>query len=312
MTDHYDEMKVSPDLSQAEALRQRLHARVASVSRDHPYGRSDLRLDTARLDPDELVPTKEITVSLDANTNEPRNRRRMALAAAAVVAVIGLTGVAFAINNSSSDDVETPSPTAVANVAPTTSVAPTTTAEPTMETVHLNVANGIPVTLTAPDDWNVDADWTVYKSGIGSVGLIFDEVGDIYADGCKWGLVDPPPGPTVDDLASAWTNVTELAATAPIDVTVDGFNGKQFELTVPDYEPNECRGISPGQFGLYQLPSETGVAPGYWAMGPNHHLQMWVLDVDGTRLVIGAGTFPSSTPQDRAVLEEVLASIQIG
>jgi len=39
---------------------------------------------------------------------------------------------------------------------------------------------------------------------------------------------------------------------------------------------------------------------------------MRVLDVDGTRLVIGAGTFPSTSPQDRAILEEVLASIQIG
>jgi hypothetical protein len=39
---------------------------------------------------------------------------------------------------------------------------------------------------------------------------------------------------------------------------------------------------------------------------------MRVLDVDGSRLVIGASTFPSTSPQDRAVLEEVLASIQIG
>lgn len=39
---------------------------------------------------------------------------------------------------------------------------------------------------------------------------------------------------------------------------------------------------------------------------------MWVLDVDGTRLVIGASTFPSTTSQDQAALEEVLASIKIG
>ena len=32
MTDRYDEMRVPPDHSQAEALRQRLHARIASVS----------------------------------------------------------------------------------------------------------------------------------------------------------------------------------------------------------------------------------------------------------------------------------------
>ena len=41
-------------------------------------------------------------------------------------------------------------------------------------------------------------------------------------------------------------------------------------------------------------------------------MQVRVLDVDGTRLVISAHSFPSTTPQDLAVLEEILASIQIG
>lgn len=53
-------------------------------------------------------------------------------------------------------------------------------------------------------------------------------------------------------------------------------------------------------------------APGFWAQGANQHFQMWVLDVDGTRLVIAAYSFPSTSPQDRAALDEVLASIQIG
>jgi hypothetical protein len=39
---------------------------------------------------------------------------------------------------------------------------------------------------------------------------------------------------------------------------------------------------------------------------------MWVLDVDGTRLVIGASYLPNTSPEDRAALDQVLASIQIG
>ena len=50
----------------------------------------------------------------------------------------------------------------------------------------------------------------------------------------------------------------------------------------------------------------------YWAQGPNQHHQLWILDVDGTRLVIGATYFPDTSPQDRADLDEILASIQIG
>ncbi len=38
---------------------------------------------------------------------------------------------------------------------------------------------------------------------------------------------------------------------------------------------------------------------------------MWVRDVDGTRLVIVASIFPSTSQQDRAALDAVLASIQI-
>ncbi len=43
----------------------------------------------------------------------------------------------------------------------------------------------------------------------------------------------PPVGPNVDDLVTAWANVPELAATAPVDITVDGYIGKQIEFTVP-------------------------------------------------------------------------------
>ncbi len=43
MTDHYDEMRVSPDPLLAEELRQRLHARMASASvDDHKTGPSPL------------------------------------------------------------------------------------------------------------------------------------------------------------------------------------------------------------------------------------------------------------------------------
>ena len=108
MTDHYDEMRVPPDPSQAEALRQRLHARMASVSRDDHHGRPLLHLDTDHLDPDELDPMKEINVSLNTPTSEARNRRRLLMAAAAVVVVIGVAGIALANNNT--DDDQTPSP----------------------------------------------------------------------------------------------------------------------------------------------------------------------------------------------------------
>ena len=169
------------------------------------------------------------------------------------------------------------------------------------------------MTFNTPADWTVIDGWSAYKDAAAAAGagVLFDSITNIYAEGCQWVLVDPPVGPTVDDLATAWANVPSFAATTAVDVTVDGYAGKQFEFTVPDYTASECRET---KYGLWDVPGTGGgdEPPGYWAQLPNQHLQMWVLDVDGTRLVIGASTSPSTSPQDRAALEELVASIQIG
>jgi hypothetical protein len=122
MTEHYDELSVAPGPARAEALRQRLHARLASGTPDVNQGQPRLHIGTAGIDAERrLVPMKEIDVSDNNSTgSDDRNGWRLAMAAAAVVAVIAVTGIAFAINNSSNDD-EPPAP--AATVAPTTTVA---------------------------------------------------------------------------------------------------------------------------------------------------------------------------------------------
>ena len=294
MTDHYDEMRVPPDPSLAEELRQRLHARMASVSWDDHEGRSHLHLDAARFEPDQhLVQVKEHYVSIDAPpTSEVRNRRRLAMAAAAVVAVIGVA--AIAINITSSDDDVEPFSTTAPTVAPTTVAA--TTGTFVMSNVH--------ITFAVPAGW-VDNDWYVSKLGADPIfGVGFNNVANIYTDSCPSVLVDPPVGPTVDDLASAWANLPGFHATAASDITVDGFHGKQVEFTVPDYNKTDC---PDGDFKL--MASGNGA---WSAQGPNQHNQLWILDVNGTRLVIVAFSFPDTSPRDRADLDAVLASIQIG
>ncbi len=144
--------------------------------------------------------------------------------------------------------------------------------------------------------------------------MFFSLVTNIYTDSCPSVLVDPPVGPTVDDLASAWANLPGFHATAPTDITVDGFHGKQVEFTVPDYNETDC---PDGDFKLTASPCPTSAAMAadcgdWWAAGPNQHTQLWILDVNGTRLVITAFSFPDTSPQDQADLDAVLASIQIG
>jgi hypothetical protein len=262
-------------------------------------------------------------VTVDSNTSESRNRRRLGMAAAAVVVVIGVAGIAFAINNTTSDDDDAPSPAAATTVAPTTvaptTVAPTTVAPTTV--VPITIAprretgffvegganeggpGSVPVTYTVPFGWSSNG-WGVLKGALRS-GVIFVNVGNIYNDSCPSVLLDPPVGPTVDDLVSAWANLPVLNATAASDVTVDGFHGKQIEFTVPDYGVADCRDE------MYLVQEKDIDGPTYPAT-PTQHQKVWIIDVDGTRLVIIALSFPSTSPQDRAAIDEILASVQIG
>jgi hypothetical protein len=300
MTDRFDEMRVPPDPVLAEELRHRLHARMAVASRDHE-GRSHLDLDTARIEPlRHRVPTEENYMTVDStsesrNRGEGTNRRRMGMAAAAVIGVIGVAGIALAINNTSEDDDEAPSPAVQPTVAATTTVAPTP---------GTFVMSGVRLTFAVPAGWS-DNDWYVDKLGSDpSFGVVFNHMVNIYRDSCFAPLVYPPVGPTVDDLASAWADLPGFDATAPIDITVDGFHGKQVEFTVPDYDEEVCKD------GMFKLTSSGD--GDWWAQGPNQHNQVWILDINGTRIVIIAAYFPDTSPQDRAAIDEILASIQIG
>ena len=157
-----------------------------------------------------------------------------------------------------------------------------------------------------PAGWE-NSGWGVIK-GDPIFGFVTAEVVNIYADPCQWERV-APFGPTVDDLVAAWANVPGFDATATRDVTVDGYAGKQIEFTVPVYTEDEC---IQEVYGIWKEARSSNAGPNYIAQGPNAHHQVWILDVDGTRLVIAASYFPDTSPQDRAAVDQMLASIQIG
>ena len=114
-------------------------------------------------------------------------------------------------------------------------------------------------------------------------------------------------GRTVDELAEAWANMPGFNATAATDYTIDGFRGKQVEFTVPDYtQDQDCVN---NEFGLWSRTDGSWL--GDFAEGPHEHRLLRILDVDGTRLVISASYLPNASPQDRADLDEILASIQL-
>ncbi len=105
-------------------------------------------------------------------------------------------------------------------------------------------------------------------------------------------------GPSVDDFANALADHPLLDATDPVPVTLGGYSGKYVDLQLPA-DLTRC------DVGYY--PWE----PGIYAQGPSHRWHLWILDVDGIRVVAAAMDYAGTSAQHRAELDSIVQSIQI-
>jgi hypothetical protein len=162
------------------------------------------------------------------------------------------------------------------------------------------------VTLSLPPGWFADigGPYAVFldpsmdpvSNDDGLVELVIFE--KIYADPCHLdqGILSPWPGPSVDDLANALAKVPSLVATAPTDVTVAGYHGKQLTLTSPTSIATPC--------SVWQLPQGATNT-----MVPGERDRYWILDIKGQRLVIEAHEVPGESAADKAAVQGILDSI---
>jgi hypothetical protein len=155
----------------------------------------------------------------------------------------------------------------------------------------------------------------------GHVGVSITTVTNLVRDGCRdhsW--ADPPVGPSVDDLAAALADLAPFRVTSPPkDVTVYGYSGKYLELTVPDLPVEgegddrrftECVG---GNLKSWVAAIDTTPGDAFYGYNgePGRTEEFWILDVDGTRLVIEANWSSASPSEDVAEMRAILESIQI-
>jgi hypothetical protein len=219
---------------------------------------------------------------------------------------------AIPIASCSDDSDQSSASTTPSTVSATAPEATPDTAGPRRDSSVFAGAEEVPVSYTLPAGWETRDVFVLQPDDDElSVYVTFFAVDNIYADGCRWTLVDPPVGPTVDDLVAAYLDVPGLGATGLSDVTVDGFHGKQIDVTVPDHDADECQG---NKFAMVREADQlgTGNAPNLWAQVPNQRYRMRIIDMAGTRLLIAAAFPPEVSSQDRADLEEILGSIEIG
>ncbi len=133
-------------------------------------------------------------------------------------------------------------------------------------------------------------------------------VGNLKADPCHWkaGALDPPVGPTVGDLAAALIEQVGPTVATSTDVTLGGYRGKKIEYSAPaDFDPTSC---DEGLLSRWQPAS--GTDWGGWVAAGGQHNAVYIIDVDGQRLVIDTFSLPNASTADLAQLDQIIASIR--
>jgi hypothetical protein len=168
------------------------------------------------------------------------------------------------------------------------------------------------VTIPAPGWYGEPGDGILIKNdnsgapdGAGMIVFFGDLY--VYGDPCAWATTRPDaPATTVDELVAALTAQASRDATAPIDVTVDGYAGKSITLHVPeDADFSEC---DSGTFGSWGVPG-SDESPFRYHQDPGQIDKLWIVDVDGTLAVIDTAHY-EGTPQ--SVVEELEAIVESG
>ena len=173
------------------------------------------------------------------------------------------------------------------------------------------------ITFTIPSGW-ISRYGIPHKDRGGPGEIVVGNwiIANVYGDPCQWqgSALDPAVGPTVDDLASALVAQKGRAASPPTDVMLDGYPAKRIELSVPaDLDPATCdegvmrTWVGPGErvdTWYSDDPEARGLRSGQLNV-------VYIVDVNGERLIIDTWHLPESSAADLAELDAILASMRI-
>jgi hypothetical protein len=160
--------------------------------------------------------------------------------------------------------------------------------------------------VQAPEGFSRYDDWTfVTDEPFHALG--FMTVDEVYGDPCAptlqeqiESLVDP--GPTVQGLADALATQKDVRTSEPVPATVDGYHGVYL-----DYQLSNSRDAEACPDGT--LPVLTTEGDGEWVLGEAHErAAIWILDVDGERLVLSWVAVPGVTPAQTQQLTDMVTS----
>lgn len=165
-------------------------------------------------------------------------------------------------------------------------------------------------TFTVPSGWS-GYDIEISKPRASNLSVEFVLVDDVFADPCSGDLLDPSVGPSVGELAGAVASIPGLKVTATSPIQFD----RRTTGMVVDYTIDTDAGCTPADFRLWKLATER-LRPvehfgGDVKMAVGAAGRIWILDVDGERVIIRTTWDTDATPAERAEVEAIFDSIWI-
>jgi hypothetical protein len=148
------------------------------------------------------------------------------------------------------------------------------------------------------------------------VNVLIADIKNVTVDACDdQTAAEPPVGPGVEELAAALAQLPPFEVSSPpADTTAYGYSGTHLQIRVPVDQPFDA---DTGSFvGCMGSVLASWIAPplsfafyGYAAPGDTE--DVWILDVDGTRVVIVAFATANASDELLAQREAILDSIVI-
>ncbi len=177
------------------------------------------------------------------------------------------------------------------------------------------------IVATGPDGWVGYPSWAMdgpkptRADAPNGIGISFFSANGVYSDPCHWDVQgtgradigDVVVGPTVDDLVAALRDTTFYTSSVATPVTIDGYAGQELELQLPDDTFTSCD-KEPGDSGGHAFVFS---GPGLYAQGPANRWHLYILDVDGTRLIAVILSYAKTPQTDLDLARDIIETLDI-
>jgi hypothetical protein len=144
--------------------------------------------------------------------------------------------------------------------------------------------------LASPDNDAVPADDVSFTA------FTLWAVSGVYPDGCH--DLDSPrvvPVRSVEQIANLLHHEPGMNVSAPTPASIDGHDGLYLEFTTGDIDYARCNG---GSFAFFEADPGT-----FHVEIPGILERCWVIDLDGTPVIVGTAAGPQATPAQAEVIK---------